>query len=387
MRVHALVVAAGKGLRAGGDLPKQYQDLACQPVLRRTLARFHQHDEIDAVTAVIADGADALFAACANGLGKVTTPVRGGAERQVSVRLGLEAIADRSPDTVLIHDGARPLVSDATISGVIKAARRQRASVAALPVADTLKREAGAQTTLETVPRAGLWRAQTPQGFEFQLILDLHQRFAGRDDMTDDASLCEAAGVPVALVPDRADNLKITRPEDFLMAERLLETGMETRVGSGFDVHAFEEGSVVTLCGVDIPHTAKLKGHSDADVGMHALTDAIYGALADGDIGYHFPPSDEQWRGAPSDVFLKHAMSQLADRGGRLILADVTLMCEAPKVGPHRQAMRARLAEIMAVSPDRVAVKATTTEKLGFTGRSEGIAAQATATISLPAVS
>ena len=387
MRVHVLVVAAGKGLRAGGDLPKQYQDLAGQSVLRRTLTRFHQHPEVDAVTAVIADGAAELFTQCAAGLDKVTAAVPGGAERQVSVRLGLEAIARHAPDIVLIHDGARPLVSNATIAKVIAAAARDRAALAALPVADTLKRETEAQTTLETVPRAGLWRAQTPQGFDFATILDLHQRFAERDDMTDDASLCEAAGIPVTLVEDRADNIKITRPDDFVMAERLLETNMETRVGSGFDVHAFEEGSSVTLCGVDIPHTAKLKGHSDADVGMHALTDAIYGALADGDIGHHFPPSDNQWRGASSDVFLKHAMDRLAQRGGRLILADVTLMCEAPKVGPHRDAMRQQLAEIMGVSVDRVAVKATTTEKLGFTGRGEGIAARATATISLPAAS
>jgi len=384
MRVHVLVVAAGKGLRAGGELPKQYQDLRGEPVLRRTLRRFDAHPEVASIATVIAEGADELFSACAAGLSKVSATVLGGAERQVSVRLGLEAIAAEAPDIVLIHDGARPLVSNHTISQVIAAAASHKAAIAALPVADTLKREARGGVTTETVPREGLWRAQTPQGFDFRTILELHQRFAKRDDMTDDASLCEAAGLPVRLVEDEAENIKITRPNDFALAERLLETSMETRVGSGFDVHAFEPGSEVTLCGVSIPHSAKLKGHSDADVGMHALTDAIYGALSDGDIGHHFPPSDDQWRGAASHVFLEHAMKRVEERGGKFLHADVTIMCEAPKVGPHREAMRTRLAEIMGIDVSRVAVKATTTEKLGFTGRGEGIAAQATATVSLP---
>ncbi|GGY40225.1 bifunctional enzyme IspD/IspF [Parvularcula lutaonensis] len=309
----------------------------------------------------------------------------GGAERQASVLRGLEALAREEPDIVLIHDGARPFVSSATIDRVIDAARRDSGAIAALPVSDTLKRAGDGPVISGTVPRDRLWRAQTPQGFRFEEILDLHRQFSEREDMTDDASLFEAAGRPVTLVEDDPTNIKITRPEDFALAERLLESAMETRVGQGFDVHAFEDGDHVTLCGVDIPHTQKLRGHSDADVGMHALTDAIYGALAEGDIGQHFPPSDEQWRGAPSEVFLRHAAELVKKRGGRILHTDVTLICEAPKVGPHREAMRGALAEIMGISLDRVAVKATTTEKLGFTGRGEGIAAQALVTVTLPA--
>jgi 2-C-methyl-D-erythritol 4-phosphate cytidylyltransferase/2-C-methyl-D-erythritol 2,4-cyclodiphosphate synthase len=246
-------------------------------------------------------------------------------------------------------------------------------------------KERGADGTIvRHLVREATVEAQTPQGFRFALIRERHERYAGRDDMTDDASLAEAAGLPVRLVGDDPGNIKITRPEDFALAEKLLEVSMETRTGSGFDVHAFEDGDHVTLCGVMVPHSAGLKGHSDADVGMHALTDAIYGALGEGDIGQHFPPSDEQWRGAPSEVFLRHAAELVRKRGGRLVHCDVTLICEAPKVGPHREDMRAALAEIMKTDLGRVSVKATTTEALGFTGRREGIAAQAVATIEVP---
>lgn len=385
MRVQALIVAAGKGTRAGGELPKQYQLLAGEPVLRRTLRAFCDHPEITNVVTVIGEGQRDQFARASQGIGKLSPPVPGGAERQSSVFRGLEAMADSSPDIVLIHDAARPLVSAETISKVIAAAMRNEGAIAALPVPDTLKRASPSGEIACTVPRDGIWRAQTPQGFRFETILRLHRDYAARSDMTDDASLFEAAGLPVTLVTDDAWNIKLTRREDFAIAERLLEGRMETRVGSGFDVHAFDVGDQVTLCGVTIAHTHKLKGHSDADVGMHALTDAIYGALAEGDIGQHFPPSDDRWRGAPSEVFLRHAADLVRERGGRLVHGDVTLICEAPKVGPHRAAMQARLAEIMGVEPGRVAVKATTTEKLGFTGRGQGIAAQATATISLPA--
>lgn len=383
--IAALVVAAGKGVRAGGDVPKQYQLLGGEPLLRRTLRAFAGHPRIDHVVAVIAEGQEARFGKAAEGLPGIAPPVFGGAERQSSVLRGLESLSALAPRLVLIHDGARPLVTERTIDAVIDAADADGGAIAALPLADTVKRQGEDGLVAGTVPRAGLWRAQTPQGFRFEEILRLHRRFADREDMTDDASLFEAAGLGVRLVEDDPSNIKITRAADFLLAERLLESAMETRVGSGFDVHAFEEGDHVTLCGVDVPHTHRLKGHSDADVGMHALTDAIYGALGEGDIGAHFPPSDDRWKGAPSHVFLRHAAERVAERGGRFLHGDVTLICEAPKVGPHRDRMREVLAGIIGVETGRIAVKATTTEKLGFTGRGEGIAAQATATIALPA--
>jgi 2-C-methyl-D-erythritol 4-phosphate cytidylyltransferase/2-C-methyl-D-erythritol 2,4-cyclodiphosphate synthase len=378
----AIIVAGGKGLRAGGELPKQYQPLGGEPLLRRTLKAFCMHPEIDKVQVVIGDGHEALYAEAARHLPKLLPSVRGGTERQVSVRLGLGALAERRPQKVLIHDAARPFVSAETITSVLAALDSRDGAIAAVPVADTLKRSENGEISA-TVSREGLWRAQTPQGFRFEVIHELHQRFAERQDMTDDAALCEEAGISVGLVEDQPTNMKITRPSDFLLAEQLLEREMETRVGSGFDVHAFEPGDHVTLCGIAISHHAKLRGHSDADVGMHALTDAIYGALGEGDIGQHFPPTDEQWRGAPSEVFLRHAAELVTKRGGRILHCDVTVICEAPKVGPHRDAMRGALAEVMGIALERVSVKATTTEKLGFTGRGEGIAAQATATISV----
>ncbi|MEO1041518.1 MAG: bifunctional 2-C-methyl-D-erythritol 4-phosphate cytidylyltransferase/2-C-methyl-D-erythritol 2,4-cyclodiphosphate synthase [Pseudomonadota bacterium] len=381
----ALIVAAGKGARAGGAVPKQYQLLAGEPVLRRTLRAFNDHPLIDRIQVVIAEGQDDRFAQAAEGLSKVLPPVIGDAERQGSVLKGLEALANDAPETVLIHDAARPFVTAQTIERVIAALDHADGAIAAVPVSDTLKRDNGQEAIAETVPRQGLWRAQTPQGFGFATILSVHRQFSDRQDMTDDASLLEAAGLDVTLVEDLGTNMKITRPEDFALAERIIDRPLETRIGSGFDVHAFEPGDHVTLCGVDIPHTAKLKGHSDADVAMHTLTDAIYGAIAEGDIGAHFPPSDPQWKGAASEVFLRHAADRVRARGGKILHCDVTIICEAPKVGPHRETMRQVLAELMDVDVGRVAVKATTTEKLGFTGRGEGIAAQAVATIGLPA--
>jgi 2-C-methyl-D-erythritol 4-phosphate cytidylyltransferase/2-C-methyl-D-erythritol 2,4-cyclodiphosphate synthase len=386
----ALIVAAGRGQRAGAGGPKQYRPLAGRSVLARTAEAFLSHPRIDLVKVVIhRDDGDLYDLAMAELLGaeKLTAPVWGGAERQDSVRLGLESVANAAPSIVLIHDAARPFVDSATISRVIDAAG-DGGAIAALPVFDTIKRggEGLAPRILETVPRDKLWRAQTPQGFRFELIMDAHRKAAG-ENLTDDAAVAERAGVAVSLVRGSPDNMKITQAEDFGMAEILLGRSarmFEYRTGHGFDVHEFEAGDAVILCGVKIPHDRKLKGHSDADVGMHALTDAILGAIGAGDIGDHFPPSDMKWRGAPSRVFLEKACALVDERGGAVTHCDVTLICEAPKIGPHRGQMRAALAEIMNSSIDAVSVKATTTEQLGFTGRREGIAAMATATVRLP---
>lgn len=309
--------------------------------------------------------------------------VAGGASRQGSVRAGLEALADIAPEFVLIHDAARPLVTGQIVDDVLAALDTNDGAIPAAAVTDTLK--AGRDGLISgTVPREGLWRAQTPQGFRFSKILAAH-RAAADVDLTDDAAVAERAGMTVALVPSPATNIKLTSPEDFQMAEALLAAQLaDIRTGSGFDVHQFGLGDHVWLCGVKVPHSAGLVGHSDADAGLHALTDAILGAIGAGDIGVHFPPSDAQWKGAASDRFLAHAASLVRAKGGIVAHADVTLICEAPKVGPHREAMRARIAQILGLTLDRVSVKATTTEQLGFTGRREGIAAQAIATIRLP---
>ncbi|TWA74311.1 2-C-methyl-D-erythritol 2,4-cyclodiphosphate synthase [Azospirillum brasilense] len=378
----ALIVAAGTGQRFGAERPKQYLDLAGQPVLRRTVEAFRRHPKVSAVRVVINPAFRDLYDAAVAGL-DLPEPVAGGASRQDSVRNGLEALAESAPDRVLIHDAARPLIDSATIDAVIAALDTHPAALAAVPVADTLKRgEAG--LVAGTVDRGGLWRAQTPQGFRFNDILAAHRAAAGLE-LTDDAAVAERAGLPVALVPAREENFKVTTPDDLTRAARALDSALsDIRTGSGFDVHRFADGDHVTLCGVRVPHTQRLDGHSDADVGLHALTDAILGALCAGDIGSHFPPSDPQWRGADSALFLKHAAELVTARGGRIAHVDVTIICERPKVGPHREAMTARIAEILGMPVDRVSVKATTTERLGFTGRGEGIAAQAMATVRLP---
>jgi 2-C-methyl-D-erythritol 4-phosphate cytidylyltransferase/2-C-methyl-D-erythritol 2,4-cyclodiphosphate synthase len=299
------------------------------------------------------------------------------------VRLGLECLASHAPRTVLIHDGARPFVADAVIDRVLDALDSSAGAIAALPVTDTLKR--GANGLIDgTVARAGLWRAQTPQGFRFAEILAAHRKFAGQE-LTDDAAVAERAGLPVALVEGTPENIKVTTQDDLARAESWLAGVTETRVGQGFDVHRFGPGDHVTLCGIAVPHEAGLRGHSDADVGLHALTDAILGALGAGDIGQHFPPTDPRWKDADSGVFLRHAGDLAAQAGGRIRHLDVTLICERPKIGPHRTAMTARIAELLGIEVGRISVKATTTEGLGFTGRGEGIAAQAIATLSLPA--
>ena len=377
-----LVVAAGRGRRFGGDIPKQYLDLASRPVLRHSLAAFAANPEIDAVRAVIHPDDRQLYDVAAAGLG-VLDPVDGGAQRQDSVRLGLESLVELAPDYVLIHDGARPFADAGTIARVIAALDHHPGAIPAVPVADTLKRGSDDCQITGTVDRSGLWRAQTPQGFRFADILAAHRAVAG-EELTDDAAVLERAGLPVTLVMGSEDNVKITTNADLARARRGFEGAGEVRSGSGYDVHRFAEGNGVWLCGILVPHDATLEGHSDADVALHALTDAILGAIAAGDIGRHFPPTDPRWKGAASHQFLAHAAALVAGLGGRIVNVDVTLICERPKVGPHRAAMQSRLAEILSIKQDRVSVKATTTEGLGFTGRREGIAAQAVANVWLP---
>ena len=378
----ALVVAAGRGTRLGAALPKQYLPLAGEPLLRHTLRALASHSRINDVRAVIHPDDRARYDDAARDL-DLLPPVLGGAQRQDSVRLGLESLIEIDPDIVAIHDGARPFVDEVLIDRVLDALDGAPGAIPALPVADTLKRERDGRI-VETVDRSKLWRAQTPQAFRFREILQAHRGAEGLE-LSDDAAVAERGGLAVSLVMGSEANLKVTAPADLARAESLLLARLgDVRTGQGFDVHPLGPGDHIWLCGIKVPHERALVGHSDADVGLHSLTDAILGALGAGDIGQHFPPSDPQWRGAASDKFLRHAAGLVAARRGRIAHVDVTLICERPKVSPHRQLMIARIAEILGVAPDRVSVKATTTEKLGFTGREEGIAAQAIATIRLP---
>ena len=379
----ALIVAAGSGTRFGGELPKQYTPLAGRAVLRHSAETFLGHPAISAVRVVISAEHRSLYDAATAGL-QLLPPVCGGPNRQDSVRNGLESMTDLQPDHVLIHDAARPFLSASIIDRTLIALADAPGAIVAVPVTDTLKR---AQDGLvgETVDRSGLWRAQTPQAFRFAEILAAHRGAKGAA-MTDDAAVAEAAGLPMKLVMGADDNFKITAVEDLHRAERLLApAAAEFRTGTGYDVHRFTSGAGVTICGIRIAHDQALEGHSDADVGLHALTDAILGAIGAGDIGSHFPPSDPQWRGVDSAKFLEHAAGLVATRGGRITHVDVTLICERPKIAPHRAAMVSRIAAILGLAEGRVSVKATTTEGLGFTGRREGIAAQAVATVALPA--
>ncbi|HET8728092.1 MAG TPA: bifunctional 2-C-methyl-D-erythritol 4-phosphate cytidylyltransferase/2-C-methyl-D-erythritol 2,4-cyclodiphosphate synthase [Alphaproteobacteria bacterium] len=379
----ALIVAGGSGERFGTAVPKQYLDLAGKPVIRRAVEAFLDHPAVGRVRVVANPAHRDLLETALAGI-DVGSPIPGGSTRQESVRRGLEALAaEGGVDRVLIHDAARPLIDAATIERVARALDAGPAAIAAVPVTDTLKR--GADGLIAgTVDRDGMWRAQTPQGFRLMEILSAHRAAAGRV-LTDDAAVAEHAGIAVTLVPGHVDNLKVTTEQDLRRAERLLAPALpDTRVGGGFDVHRFGPGDHVMLCGVPISHDRGLEGHSDADVGLHALTDAILGAIGAGDIGQHFPPSDPRWRGADSGQFLRHAVGLVAGRGGCIAHADVTLICELPKVGPHRARMIASVAALLGISEDRVSVKATTSERLGFTGRGEGIAAQAVATIRLP---
>ena len=385
-KVAAVVVAAGRGLRAGGDLPKQYRDVLGEPVIRSSLALFARHDAISFVQPVIHPDDAALFQAASAGL-DLLPPVDGGALRQASVRAGLEALRAHAPDLVLVHDAARPFASHALVTRAIAAARASRAAVPVIGVADTVKTVDAAGCVTDTIDRARVRLVQTPQAFGFAALLEAHRRAqaAGRDDFTDDAALAEWAGVKVGTFEGEAGNVKLTTDEDFTRAEtaRLAALG-DVRTGFGFDVHQFGEGDHVVLGGVRISHRRGLSGHSDADVVLHALVDAILGALADGDIGVHFPPTDPQWCSASSDRFLAFAVDRVRARDGRIAHLDVTIVCEAPRIGPHRDAMRARIAEISGIPIERVGVKATTSEKMGFTGRGEGLAAFANATVRLP---
>ena len=377
--VIALIVAGGRGSRAGEGLPKQYRLLGGMPVLRRTVLAFLGHPRVGAVRVVIHEDDRTLYDAAVAGL-KLDEPIRGGGTRQESVAKGLAALG-QNHTIVLIHDAARALVPASVIDRCLDALGDGAAAVVpALHVVDSLRR--GSTALTEEVDRAGLLRVQTPQCFDLKAIRGLHEALAG-NEFTDDAALAMQGGIEVAIVEGDEINLKLTTPEDFARAEALLGARRSTRTGSGFDVHAFEVGDGVWVGGIRIPHSRALKGHSDADVGLHALTDALLGAIAAGDIGDHFPPSDPQWRGAPSSLFLQHARHLVEQRGGRIEHVDVTIICEAPKIGPHREAIRARIGELLRLDLTRISVKATTTERLGFTGRGEGIAAQAIATVSM----
>lgn len=384
--VAAVVVAAGRGIRAGGGVPKQFRAIGGEPMLRRALFMLVEHPQVGAIQPVIhPDDVERFNAIERND--SILTPVFGGATRQASVRAGLEALSARKPDIVLIHDAARPFASQALISRAIETAMRSGAAVPGLKVSDTVKCVDAEGTVERTLDRNTLRLIQTPQAFAFAPLLDAHARAAaeGRQDFTDDAALAEWAGLKVSVFEGESGNVKITNPEDFARAEQKRFGALgDVRTGTGIDVHAFGPGDHVWLGGLKIPHTHALTGHSDADVVLHALVDAILGALADGDIGSHFPPSDPKWKGAASDQFLTFAVERVKARGGQIAHLDVTIVCEAPKVGPHRDAIRAKIAEIAGLPLTRVAVKATTSEQLGFTGRREGILAHATATIRLP---
>ncbi len=374
MTVTAIIVAAGRGLRAGGEVPKQWQAIGDRSVVAHSLTCFRTHPGVDRTLLVIHPD----DAGRADGLGFRVETVFGGVDRAASVRAALEHLAGDPPDHVLIHDGARPFASAGLIGRMIAALATSDAAAPALAVTDALWH--GAEGRVRGVQdRDGLWRAQTPQAFRFAPILAAHRAHPG--GAADDVAVARAAGLDVAIVEGEEANVKLTLPGDVERATQRMGPTMDVRCGNGFDVHAFGDGHHVTLCGVDIPHDRALEGHSDADVGMHALTDAIYGALALGDIGQHFPPSDPQWKGAASRIFLAHAAAEARARGYTLTHADVTLICERPKIGPHAPAMRAALAEIMGIAVGRISVKATTSERLGFTGREEGIAAMATASL------
>lgn len=379
MRLAALILAAGSGTRFGSVRPKQFVELGGMPMVARAARAFARHRRIDRV--LLVGPVEDLAAACPDfpkaGL------VAGGSTRQESARAGLEALAADPPDGVLIHDAARPLVPARVIDAVCDALTGgAEAVLPALPVTDTLKRAADGIVT-GTVPREGLWRVQTPQGFRFAPILAAHRAHAGQS-LTDDGAVAEAAGMRVCLVAGAEENLKVTTPDDLARAEALLGASLTPRVGTGFDVHRFAPDRALMLCGIRVPHSVGLAGHSDADVGIHALCDAIYGALAEGDIGTQFPPSDAMWKDADSALFLQHASERVAARGGRIAHADITLICERPRIAPHAAAMRERLAALMGIAAAAVSVKATTTERLGFAGRGEGIAAQAVVTVLLP---
>jgi 2-C-methyl-D-erythritol 4-phosphate cytidylyltransferase/2-C-methyl-D-erythritol 2,4-cyclodiphosphate synthase len=390
MSAHAcavILVAAGRGRRSGDGIPKQYRLIAGQSALRRNLALLTGLCGLSQLQVVIHPDDRDLYDKAAQGF-ELAPPVAGGETRQASVLAGLAALEPHTPGHVLIHDAARPFASPALIARAIDAARTTGAAIPALRITDTVKTVSAEGRIVGTADRDALRIVQTPQAFAFAPLIAAHRKAeqAGRSDFTDDAALMEWAGHPVSTFEGESDNIKLTTPEDFMRAETMLQNRpSDIRTGMGFDVHAFGPGDHVTLGGVRIPHDHGLSGHSDADVVLHAIVDAILGALADGDIGAHFPPSDPQWKGATSDRFVKFAVDRVARRGGIIAHLDITVVSEAPKIGPHRDAMRARIAEIAGITPDRVGVKATTNEAMGFIGRREGMVAYATATIRLPA--
>jgi 2-C-methyl-D-erythritol 4-phosphate cytidylyltransferase/2-C-methyl-D-erythritol 2,4-cyclodiphosphate synthase len=387
MRVAAIIVAAGKGGRAGGGLPKQFRALGGETVLRRSLRLFAAHSGVDAVQAVIDPVHDAEYRQSASEIAKLLVPVPGGSTRQESVRAGLEALERSAPEFVLIHDAARPLASSALLDRALNAVTSTGAAIPTTPITDTIKRVDATGRVAETIDRTVLRAVQTPQAFAFDKLLAAHRRAvnARRNDFSDDAALAEWAGIPVTTFAGEPGNIKLTTEEDFSRAQAI-DAGAfpDVRTGTGFDVHALGPGDHVMLGGVRLAHDQSLVGHSDADVLLHAITDAILGAIAAGDIGHHFPPSDPQWRGVSSDRFLGHAVELVAAQAGRIAHIDATILCEVPKISPHAMAMRANIAGICRIAKSRVSVKATTTERLGFLGRGEGIAAMATATVRLP---
>ena len=389
MTVAAVVVAGGSGLRAGGEKPKQYQMIGGRPVIWWTLKAFLDHPGVDHVQPVIGEGHEEMFADSTQGL-PLPLAVTGGATRQESCRIGVEAVEHHHPTKVLIHDAARPFITQDLIGHVIAWLERYPAVVPGIPVAETLKFAPGGIVS-RTVDRAGIWTAQTPQGFAFAPILAAHRKaLAGATaNLTDDASVAEHAGIAVSMIAGRQENRKLTTAEDIDIANRemtarLHESRPDIRVGQGIDIHAFAPGNAVTLCGVAIPYSKMLLGHSDADAALHALTDAILGTLGEGDIGTHFPPGDPRWKGAPSRIFLAKAIELLEARRGLIANVDITILAEAPKIAPHVAAMKAFLAPLLRIAPDRIAIKATTMESLGAIGRKEGIMAFATATVRLP---
>jgi 2-C-methyl-D-erythritol 4-phosphate cytidylyltransferase/2-C-methyl-D-erythritol 2,4-cyclodiphosphate synthase len=389
MTVAAVIVAGGSGLRAGGEKPKQYQLIGGKPVIWWTLKAFLDHPGVAHVQPVIGEGHEAMFEESVAGL-SLPRPVIGGSTRQESCRIGVEAVERHLPRKVLIHDAARPFVSQDLISHVIAWLERYSAVIPGMPVAETLKYAPGGIVS-RTVDRAGIWTAQTPQGFAYEPILAAHRKAVteATANLTDDASVAEHAGIAISMIPGRHENKKLTTAEDIEMADRdmmsrTLNNLPDIRMGQGIDIHPFEPGDAVTLCGVAIPHDKKLKGHSDADAAMHALTDAILGTIGEGDIGTHFPPSEPQWKGAPSRIFLEKAVALLEQRNGLIANVDITILAEAPKIAPHVAAMKEFLAPLLRLTPDRIAIKATTMEKLGAIGRKEGIMAFATATVRLP---
>jgi 2-C-methyl-D-erythritol 4-phosphate cytidylyltransferase/2-C-methyl-D-erythritol 2,4-cyclodiphosphate synthase len=388
MKIGAVVVAAGTGSRAGGEKPKQYQVIGGRPVVWWALKSFCDHPSIAHIQPVIGVGQNDLFASASQGLA-IEAPVIGGETRQESCRRGLEAIARHHLTHVLIHDAARPFVSADLISRVIAGLQAHQSAIPGLAIADTVKK-APFGTIERTIDRTGLWTVQTPQGFAFEAIRAAHEKAAatGQSSLTDDAAVAELAGLEVAIIPGDAENRKMTTAADLAEADRALSTSLsdlpDIRTGIGIDIHPFAEGDHVMLCGLPIAHTHRLAGHSDADAALHALTDAILGAIGAGDIGTHFPPSDPQWKNAPSAIFLLKAVELVTQRGGKVGNVDLVILAEAPRIAPHISAMKAKLAALLGIAEDRIAIKATTTEKLGFVGRGEGITAYATVLVRLP---